>query len=102
MDPRYNKTYDFNFDVVSLIFPKSNIPVDVRHNVFYSQVLRCGNVCSNHNSFLFPLRKTFTLLLNRGSNNVNLIICIEKCFQKYEDVFRQYSIKDKNSIILNI
>ena len=87
---------------VSLTFPQSNIPIDVGYNVFYSQVLRYGNACSSLDNFLIPLRKTFRLLLNRGYNYKKLIICIKKCFQKYDDVFRKYSIKDKKIIILNV
>ena len=98
----YNKTDDFNFNVVSLTFPQSNIPIDVGYNVFYSQVLRYGKACSNLNNFLIPLRKTFRLLINRGYKYKKLISRIKKCFQKYDDVFRKYSIKDKNTIILNI
>ena len=48
----YNKTDDFDFNVVSLTFPQSNIPIDVGYNVFYSQVLRYGNACSNLDYFL--------------------------------------------------
>ena len=98
----YDKTDDFNFNVVSLTFPQSNIPIDVGYNVFYSQVLRYGKASSNLNNFLIPLRETFRLLINRGYKYKKLISRIEKCFQKYDDVFRKYSIKDKNTIILNI
>ena len=78
----YNKTDDFNFNVVSLTFPQSNIPIEVGHNVFYSQILRYGKICSNVENFLIPLRKSFRILLERGYRYRSLINCIKKCFQK--------------------
>ena len=98
----YNKTDDFNFNVISLTFPHSNIPMEVGYNVFFSQILRYGNISSNLENFLFPLRKTFRILLNRGYKYEKLVGCINKCFKKYDNVFRKYNIQDKTNIILNI
>ena len=48
----YNKTEDFNFEVASLTFPHNNIPEEVGYNVFYSQVLRYGNICSKYSNYI--------------------------------------------------
>ena len=98
----YNKTDDFDFNVVSLTFPHSNIPLDVGYNIFFSQILRYGNISSNLENFLKPLRKTFQILLSRGYKYRKLVKCIKKCFQKYDSIFRKYNIYDENSIITNI
>ena len=98
----YNKTDDFNFNVVSLTFPHSNIPIEVGYNVFFSQVLRYGNISTHFEDFMNSLRKTFRILLDRGYRYERLINCIKKCFQKYDHIFRKYSIEDKNIIFMSI
>ena len=95
----YNKTDDFNFNVVSLTFPQSNIPIEVGHNVFYSQILRYGKICSNVENFLIPLRKSFRILLDRGYRYRSLINCIKKCFQKNDSVFRKFNIQNEDIIL---
>ena len=98
----YNKTDDFNFNVVSLTFPHSNIPIEVGYNVFFSQVLRYGNISSNLENFMIPLRKTFRTLLDRGYRYGKLVNCIKKCFQKYDQIFRKYNVQDRDIILKNI
>ena len=35
----YNKTYDFNFHVVSLTFSHGNIPMEIGYSVFFSSLI---------------------------------------------------------------
>ena len=98
----YNKTDDFNFHVVSLTFPHSNIPMEVGYNVFFSQILRYGNICSNLESFTFHLNKTFKILTDRGYQYSKLVTNIKKCLRKYNLVFRKYGIVDDETIILGL
>ena len=95
----YNKTDDFNFDVVSLTFPHSNIPLEVGYNVFFSQILRYGNVCTSLDIFTFHLHKIFEILVNRGYNRDKLIKNIQRCLRKYNSVFRKFGILDDHEII---
>ena len=55
----YNKKDDFYFPVVSLTFPKSNIPMIVGYNVFYNQILRFGNTCTKLDTFTLNLNRLF-------------------------------------------
>ena len=95
----YNKTDDFNFHVVSLTFPHSNIPTEVGYNVFFSQVLRYGNICTRFDIFTFHLHKIFKILVDRGYNRGKLIKNIQRCLRKYNNVFRKFGILDDNNII---
>ena len=95
----YNKTDDFNFDVVSLTFPHSNIPLEVGYNVFFSQILRYGNVCTSLDIFTFHLHKIYEILVNRGYNREKLIKNIQRCLRKYNSVFRKFGILDDCEII---
>ena len=47
----YNKTDDFNFDVVSFTFSQSNTPIEVRYNTFFSRIIRYGNICTHFVDF---------------------------------------------------
>ena len=55
----FNKTDDFDFPVVSLTFPQSNIPMIVGYNVFYNQILRFGNTCTKLDTFTLNLNRLF-------------------------------------------
>ena len=95
----FNKTDDFDFPVVSLTFPQSNIPMIVGYNVFYSQILRFGNTCTNLDTFTLNLNKLFQKLSNRGYEHSNLIQIIKRCLRKNNTVFRKYNISDDNTIL---
>ena len=45
-----NKTDDLNFHVVSLTFPHGKITMEIGNNVFFSQILRCGSICTKYQS----------------------------------------------------
>ena len=95
----YNKTDDFNFHVVSLTFPHSNIPLEVGYNVFFSQILRYGHICTNLNSFTSHVHKIFIILINRGYERSILIQNIRRCLRKYNTVFRKFGITDDCIVI---
>ena len=42
----YNKLDDFNFPVVKYAFPESNMPLQLRYNVFFGQVLQYSDLLS--------------------------------------------------------
>jgi hypothetical protein len=98
----YNKTDDFNFNVVSLTYPHSNIPLDVGYNVFYSQILRFGHIFTELNKFTNHLHKIFLILIRRGYDRVKLINIIRKCFKKNNNVFRKFNIIDDLTIVDNL
>ena len=95
----YNKTDDFNFDVVSLTFPHSNIPIEIGYNVFYGPILRYGNICSDLDSFTFHLTKIFKTMVSRHYDRDYLVRMIRKCFRKYSSVFCKFGILDDSTII---
>jgi hypothetical protein len=94
----YNKTDDFNFNVVSLTYPHSNIPLDVGYNVFYSLILRFGHIFTELNKFTNHLHKIFLILIKRGYDRVKRINIIKK----NNNVFRKFNIIDDLSIVDNL
>ena len=59
-----NKTT--NFLVTRCTFPSGNMPHDIGHNVFYGQVLRFAELCSDKDDFITLTIKLFKTLHNRG------------------------------------
>ena len=47
----YNKTDDFDFEVINFPFPESNIHSNITYSVFSSQLLRYARLCSNYIDF---------------------------------------------------
>ena len=90
----YNKTDDFNFNVVSLTFPHSNIPIEVGYNVFYGQILRYGNICNNLEAFKFHLNKIFQIMVSRSYDRDLLIKMVKRCLRKYNIIFCKFGIMD--------
>ena len=98
----YNKTDDFNFHVVSLTYPHSNIPLEVGYNIFYSQILCFGNICTSLENFTYHLHKMFKILSDRGYHQKRLINLIRKCLKKYNQTFRKFNIRDDKDIITSL
>ena len=42
----YNKTDDFDLEVISFPFPESNIHSNITYSAFFSQLLRYARICS--------------------------------------------------------
>ena len=98
----YNKTDDFNFEVVTLTFPHSNIPLEVGYNMFYSQVLRFANICNDLDTFMLHLSKMFIILVSRGYSKSQLLKYIRRCMRKYNSVFVKFGVMDDNIILLKL
>ena len=98
----YNKTDYFNFEVVTLTFPHSNIPLEVGYNMFYSQVLRFANICNNLDTFMVHLSKMFIILVSRGYNKSQLLKYIRRCMRKYNSVFVKFGVLEDNTILLKL
>ena len=71
----------------------------VGYNVFSSQVLRYGNVCTRLDIFTSHLHKIFKILVDRGYIRDRLIKGIKRCLRKYNNVFRKFGILDDHNII---
>ena len=69
----YHKVDDFDFEVVSFLFPTSNMSDHITYNSFYSQLVRFSSVCSKFNDFDIRSRNLLSLLtLNRRSDVLNV------------------------------
>ena len=76
----YNKTKEFNFDVVSFTFPHSNILNELGYSIFYTQVLRYGHISSSIDIFILSLKELYSTMISRGYYRSRLIRCISDAF----------------------
>jgi hypothetical protein len=82
------------FHGVSLTFPHNNIPTEVGYNVFFSQVVRYGNICTGFDIFTSHLHKIFKILVDRGYYRGKLINNIQVSVRKYNIARRKFGILD--------
>ena len=62
----YCKQNDFNFSVIRYTFPTGNMPQEIGYNVFFGQVLRFAELCSEKTDFIVLVQKLFKTLNERG------------------------------------
>ena len=92
----YHKVDDFNFPVTLLTFPDNTIPHKMGAQVFASQVLRYGRICTHELDFINKVRNTFQLLVARGYSRFELKQSAQRQLQKHWEVilkFGYYSAK---------
>ena len=94
----YNKLNDFNFPVVMYTFPHGNMPVNVGYNVFYSQVLRFSNICSQLDSFLKEVNQLYRLLTGRAYDSNKLKKTFKDLMLKRPEILLKYKISDIQEI----
>lgn len=88
----YNKVDDFNFSVVSLTFPHSNISMEVGYNIFYSQLLRYYRICSRECDFINITKKLYKVLLNRRYDHWKMVLKFKRFIHEYNDILLKYNI----------
>ena len=95
----YNKTDDFDFDVVMFTFPSSNIPSHIGYNIFTNQLLRYSKICSLKESFMHKTQSLFTTLKSRGYEESRLVKSCKKIFEKDHFILYKYGFNHTNQVI---
>ena len=62
----YNKTDDFDFEVINFPFPESKIQSNITYSAFFSQLLRYARICSNYIDFKNRCKILSQKLILRG------------------------------------
>ena len=92
----YNKTDDFNFDVINYPFPDSNISKFIGYNTFSSQIIRYGRVCTLFKDFSFRVKNIYNKLRFRGYEDLYLTKYFFKFCCKYPDIVIKFGYTDYN------
>ncbi len=95
----FNKTDDFDFEVVMFTFPSSNIPSHIGYNIFTNQLLRYSKICSFKESFMYKTQSLFTILKSRGYEERRLLKSCKKIFEKDNFILYKYGFNHINQVI---
>jgi len=90
----YHKVDDFNFKVVNMPFPDSNIHSVIGYNCFYSQLIRYASICSTHIDFANRFQLLFSKLKARGFLSIKLHKKFRQFCIKFKDLLLKFSITD--------
>ena len=90
----YNKLDDFNFPVTQYTFASGNMPHEIGHNVFFGEILRFSELCSEKTSFTNSVKKLYGLLEERGYQKLSLIRKFRKAFSRNSNIATKYNVYD--------
>ena len=86
----YNKTDDFDFEVISFPFPESNIHSNITYSAFFSQLLRYASICSNYIDFKNRCKILSQKLISRGFSANKLTWQFKKFSFHYNELLNKY------------
>ena len=93
----YHKVDDFNFEVISYIFPQSNVHSMLGYSTYYSQLIRFFRLCNNINDFMFRAQFSYSKLVKRGYKHSLAL----KYFKRFCSVYNiEGKCGEKNSDLL--
>jgi len=91
----YNKTDDFNFEVVRYVSYDSNTSVSVGLNTFYSQLVRIGRICSEINGFRCRTTELYNAFRKKNYNRKILVKRLLEFMFDYRALVFKYGLVSK-------
>ena len=98
----FHKVENFNFEVALYTNVNSNIPYNLGLNVFASQVLRFGRICSKSNYFIQRIKKLLDIMLKQGYDNDKLISRMRRMFSNNINILNKFGFKSGLEVSLEI
>ncbi len=95
----YNKTEDFNFEVVRYPFADSNMHTNVGLGVFYSQLIRVARICSRGTDFEKRLLDMYHTFLLHGYDREDLLKKFFHFAQRCRGLLFKYDICYRTDIV---
>ena len=86
----YHKVEDFNFEVALYTNVKSNIPYNLGLNIFASQALRFGRICSNGNNFLNRVNRLLYVMIKQGYDKDKLLSKLRSMLSKNTNILSKF------------
>ena len=90
----YNKLDDFNFPVIQYTFSSGNMPHEIGHNVFFAEILRFSQLCSDKTDFIKLTTKLYETLTERGYQKQALIKKFRKAYGRNNVIAFKYDTYD--------
>ena len=94
----YSKQNDFNFDIIKFTHPSSNIPLVIGHNVFYGQILRYADLCSQKEFFVAAVKNLYSLLIERGYQKLALLKKFRRALGRNPSIWVKYECLDSSDL----
>ena len=90
----YNKLDDFDFPVIQYTFSSGNMPQEIGHNVFFGEILRFSQLCSDKKDFIKLAKKLYEKLTMRGYQKQALIKKFRKAYGRNNVIASKYNTYD--------
>ena len=81
---------NFNFNITTFRFLKSNIPSSQAYGVFISQLIRYARACSSYEFFILWAARLSSNLLGQGFVLERLKSSLRKFYGRYWDLIKHY------------
>ena len=92
----YNKTDDFNFDVLRYVHNDSNVASSLGYNVFIAQIIRFSRICTDFSDFKNKSQDLFSIFLTHGFAKSQLICKLVHCFKRHPQILAKFSLHTHN------
>jgi len=91
----YDKTVDFNFNVVKFVFADSNIHSKIGANVLLSQLLRYARICTNIQDFVDNGKALISTAVRHGFKKTDVDVGIDKLWRNHSYALVKFSINTR-------
>ena len=88
----YNKTDDFNFNVIHYGSADSNVSQKIGPRVFYSEIIRFGRITNCKINFIDKIKKCFNIFKSNGFEQIELLSKIELFSRNYKGLLLKFGI----------
>ncbi len=88
----YDKTDDFNFEVVKFTDVSSNISEHIPYAICYSQIIRYLRLCSHEKSLFYRIGTLTAALKRKGFDIYKIWKTILVIFERYETLMLKFGI----------
>ena len=94
----YDKRDNFNFNIVNFPYLSSNIPSGPAYEVYTSQLVRIGRICSNYTEFARRHYKLTQRLIHQGFRYSALCLTFKRFAKKFTQVLDKYGCSIRKHI----
>ena len=88
----YNKTDDFNFEVVKYVDNSSNISENIGYNVFYGELVRFARITNDYKNFCARAAKLFVDFKNKGFLHIRLLQRLNSFLANYATLLYKFEL----------
>ena len=88
----YNKTDDFNFDVVRYTSAESNMSVNIGYNVFFGEMVRFARITNDADNFIVRVKRLLNDFIKKGYRLEKLKLKLKHFTEEYRALLQKFDI----------